>query len=318
VGTSHDGWNSGANQRRSPHLGRGCSDLPNMHLHPAIMKKQIISVFEPMYLGILNDNMVGYSNISARDMLYHLFETYGNITAVDLEINFEHMHRAWDPQQPVETLFKQIQDCADYYEAGGVLIGHLQQINVGYAKIFATGHLMSACRRWNEKLTIEKTWTQFKSHFAAAHRQHKQMQGESASTAGYHSANSAVTHNEDHMAEATIGELTNLATATAADRGVVAALTQANSRLGKQLEDNSTELRELKALLKKERSEKRGQRSFNPSPSNYCWTHGYKVGSNHTSLTCKLPKPGHKRRPLERITWEVVSPTDNDVQGRHL
>jgi hypothetical protein len=207
------------------------------------LKNQIISVFEPMYLEIFNDNMVGYTNISARDMLDHLFETYGNTTAVDLEINFEHMRRSWDPQQPVESLFKQIQDCADYYEAGGVLIGHSQQINVGYAKIFATGHFMSACRRWNEKHTIEKTWTQFKSHFAAAHRQHKQMQEESAATAGCHSANAAVTHNEDQMAEATIGALANLSTATAADRGVVAALTQANSHLAKQLEDNSTELR---------------------------------------------------------------------------
>jgi hypothetical protein len=79
---------------------------------------QIISVFEPMYLDILNDNMVGYSNISARDMLDHLFETYGNNTAVDLEINFEHMRRAWDPQEPVEYLFNQIQDCTDYSEAG--------------------------------------------------------------------------------------------------------------------------------------------------------------------------------------------------------
>jgi hypothetical protein len=52
------------------------------------LKKQITSVFEPMYLEILNDNMVGYANISARDMLDHHFETYGNITAVDLEINF--------------------------------------------------------------------------------------------------------------------------------------------------------------------------------------------------------------------------------------
>jgi hypothetical protein len=123
---------------------------------------------------------------------------------------------------------------------------------------------MSACRRWNEKHTIEKTLNQFKSHFAAAHRQHNQMQGESAASAGYHSVNSAVTHNEDQMAEATIGELTNIATATAADRGVVAALTQANAHLAKQLEDNSNELRELKALLKKESSEKRGQHSFNP------------------------------------------------------
>jgi hypothetical protein len=203
------------------------------------LKKQIISVFEPMYLEILNDNMVGYANISARDILDHLFETYGNITAVDLEINFEHMRRTWDPQQPVESLLKQIQDFADYSEAGGVLIGHPQQINVGYAKIFATGHFMSACRRWNEKHAIEKTWTQFKSHFAAAHRQHKQMQVESAATACYHSANAAVCHNEYQMAEATIGALVNPSTATASDRGVVAALTQANSRLAKQLEDNS-------------------------------------------------------------------------------
>jgi hypothetical protein len=88
------------------------------------LKKQIISVFEPMYLDILNDNMVGYANISARDILDHLFETYGNITAVDLEINFEHMRQAWDPHQQVESLFKQIQDFSDVSEAGGVLIGH--------------------------------------------------------------------------------------------------------------------------------------------------------------------------------------------------
>jgi hypothetical protein len=86
------------------------------------LKKQISSVFEPMYLDVLNDNMVGFANISSRYILDQLLGTYGNIAAVDLEINFEHMRRAWDPQQPVESLFKQIPDCADYSEAGGVLI----------------------------------------------------------------------------------------------------------------------------------------------------------------------------------------------------
>jgi hypothetical protein len=58
------------------------------------LKKQIIRVFEPMYLDVLNDNMASFVNISARDMLDHIFSTYGNITTVDLEINFEHMRRA--------------------------------------------------------------------------------------------------------------------------------------------------------------------------------------------------------------------------------
>jgi hypothetical protein len=78
------------------------------------LKKQIITVFEPMHLDALNDDMVGFANISARDMLDHLFTTYGNSTAVDLENTFEHMLQAWDPQQPVESLFKQIQDCTNY------------------------------------------------------------------------------------------------------------------------------------------------------------------------------------------------------------
>jgi hypothetical protein len=43
-----------------------------------------------------------------------------------------------------------------------------------------------------------------------------------------------MTHNEYQMAEATIG-------ATSSGRGVVVALTQSNSRLVKQLEENASE-----------------------------------------------------------------------------
>jgi hypothetical protein len=120
------------------------------------------------------------------------------------------------------------------------------------------------------------------------------MQGGGAAHAGYHSANAAMTQNEDSMAEATIGALENLATATAADRGVVAALIQANYRRVKQLEENASELRDLKALLNQERRYKRAPRSVNPSASNYCLIHGYKVGKTNTSLTCNTRNPGHK------------------------
>jgi hypothetical protein len=190
------------------------------------LKKRIITVFEPMYLDILNDDMVGFAYISAREMLDHLFLTYGSITAVDLEHHFENMCNAWDPQHPVETLFKHIPDCADYAEAGGVTIGQAQHINVACEKIFATGRFMSACRRWNEKDPAEKTWTNFKVHFAVAHHHHKQMQGESAVNSGYHVANADVGQTEDQISEATIRALANLATATATDRGVVATLTE--------------------------------------------------------------------------------------------
>jgi hypothetical protein len=120
------------------------------------------------------------------------------------------------------------------------------------------------------------------------------MKGETAAHAGFHSANAAMTETEDHMAKATIGALANLATATAAEIGVVAALTQANARLVKQLEETSSELRELKALFHQERRDRRGPRNGNATASTYCWTHGYKVDKTHTSLSCNTRNPGHK------------------------
>jgi hypothetical protein len=58
------------------------------------------------------------------------------------------------------------------------------------------------------------------------------------------------------LAEQALGAFANLATATAVDRNVVAQLTEAKSRLAKQLEDNATSLKEVNALLKKERAER--------------------------------------------------------------
>jgi hypothetical protein len=100
------------------------------------------------------------------------------------------------------------------------------------------------------------------------------MQGESSANSGYHAASPAVGKTEDQMAEYTIGDLDNLATATSTDRGVVATLTEANWRLARQLEDRSNDLKDINALLEMERAERKGRRTFNPSQEKYCWMNG--------------------------------------------
>jgi hypothetical protein len=99
---------------------------------------------------------------------------------------------------------------------------------------------------------------------------------------------------QNEKTEATISALANLTTATAADRGVVATLTQANSRLVKQLKETSSELRELRALHHQERRDRRVPRNDSVNAHNYCLTHGYKMGRTHTSLTCTTRNPVHK------------------------
>jgi hypothetical protein len=70
------------------------------------LKKQIIMVVEPIYIGILNDDLVDFANSTSRYMLDHLFLYYSSITAVHIEKNFKNMRKALEPQQSVETLFK--------------------------------------------------------------------------------------------------------------------------------------------------------------------------------------------------------------------
>jgi hypothetical protein len=105
------------------------------------------------------------------------------------------------------------------------------------------------------------------------------------------------------LKEQELGAFANCATATAVYRNVVAQLTEASSRLARQLDDNATSLKEVKALLKKERAERASggntdsppHLSFIPSSNNYCWSHRNKVARTHTSQTCMYPKEGHQR-----------------------
>jgi hypothetical protein len=201
-------------------------------------KKQIITALEPLYLEIINNDMVGFTNTTARDMLDHLFFSYGSITDVDLEHNWENMCKSWYIQQPVESILNNIQDCVYYAESGGIAISEAQKLQTEYAKIFATGIFHSSFRHWNGRIPAEQTWNAFKTHFAISYRQHKQMQDKTAAASGYSNADVAQSADKDLMGAAIYAFL-NFATSTAADRGIVTTLTEANSRLTKQLEDSS-------------------------------------------------------------------------------
>jgi hypothetical protein len=102
MGTHRNRWGyRGATTSGTSSFGGGCGYLQNLNNRGASIKQKIITAFEPMYLAILNNNMVGFDNTTERDMLDHLFLSYGSITSVDLEHNLENMRKAWGPQKPV-------------------------------------------------------------------------------------------------------------------------------------------------------------------------------------------------------------------------
>jgi hypothetical protein len=67
------------------------TDFKTYNTVQSALKEQIIMVIEPMYIEMLNDELVGFANTTSRDMLDHLFLSYEIITAVYIEQNFKNM-----------------------------------------------------------------------------------------------------------------------------------------------------------------------------------------------------------------------------------
>jgi hypothetical protein len=107
--------------------------------------------------------------------------------------------------------------------------------------------------------------------------------------------------------------MANLATAMSADRETVATLTRAIETLTDQLNAKyiwaKSQEAEVRRLLGVQGNTRPAAAAGTPTPyvrkyyktnnDNYCWSHGYQVGLNHTSDNCTKKAPGHKDHAIK-------------------
>jgi hypothetical protein len=134
------------------------------------IKKLIPEAFDDAYLNALSNEVVGYANCKSLDLLTHLLTFYAMIAPTELTQNYERLNTPYDPNQPIETLFQQIQDARAFTVAGGQPYGDAMIVNVAYTLVSNTGLFHDACRAWQSRAIAGKTWAQFKIDFATAHR----------------------------------------------------------------------------------------------------------------------------------------------------
>jgi hypothetical protein len=262
------------------------------------IEKLILESFDDAYLNALSDEVVGYANCTSLDLLTHLLTFYAMIAPTELTKNYERLNTPYDPNQPIETLFQQIQDARSSAVAGGQPYGVAIIINVAYTLVFNTGLYPDACRAWQSRAIATKTWAQLKIDFATAHCE-IHLTNQTAQQSGFHSANMMIEQGRDRSMQDTAEEIAQLATATASDRGTVATLTTTNAKLATQLEVAHALIAQLKseiATLKiKIKPVWQGQRPARiTNNDSYCWSHGFQVAKSHTSATCNVRKAGHQ------------------------
>jgi hypothetical protein len=274
------------------------------------IKKLILKAFDDAYLNELSDEVVGYANCTSLDLLTHLLNFYAMIAPTELTQNYERLNTPCDPNQPIMTLFQQIQDARAFAVAGRQPYGADMIINVAYTLVFTTGLYPYACRAWQSRAIAAKTWAQFKIDFATAHREFR-LTNQTAQQSGFHSVNMMIEQGRDGSIQDTAEAIAQLATATASDSGTVATLTTTNAKLTTQLEAAYALIAQLKseiATLKiKIKPVWQGQRPARTTNNDsYCWSHGFQVAKSHTSATCNVRKAGHQETAMKVDTMGGV------------
>jgi hypothetical protein len=119
------------------------------------IKNLIIEAFDEAYLNALLEEVVGYANCMSLQLLAHLLTFNAMIAPTELTQNYDRLNKPYDPNQPIEMLFQQIQDARAFAVAGGQPYGNAMIINVAYTLIFNTGVFPMRVDRGNQELLPE-------------------------------------------------------------------------------------------------------------------------------------------------------------------
>jgi hypothetical protein len=92
-----------------------------------------------------------------------------------------------------------------------------------------------------------KAWTNFKIHFAAAHREFR-LTNQTSQQSGFHSVNMMIEH---HPYQGTVDAIAQLAESTASDSDTAFPLTARNTKLTLQLKTYQAYIQKLKEYIVK-------------------------------------------------------------------
>ena len=207
-------------------------------------KKQLIEAIPSGMLQGIRCHHRGYNNVTAREMLTHVFNQYGNIDQQDILNNRARLTQEWDPNQPFSDLIQRVQAVQEYAADGYRPISERDVVDAIYTVIFNTGLYYDDCEKWNDKTRVEQTWANFKTYFTEAQRKVKRRQKATAKVGGFHGANSII---NDQLGQAN-DALVNMATAASADREMM-------QLQAKTIAEQMTQIKDLHARLKEKDDE---------------------------------------------------------------
>ena len=130
------------------------------------LRNLIINNIDDDYIAEHNNTLTGFRLVTPATLLNHIKANYGDVEPLQLKENEATLDAPWDAATPIVTLYKRIEDCKLFAEAGDEPLSDKKLLRAALLAIEATGLYNLACDTWTEKPSATKTWTNFKIFFS--------------------------------------------------------------------------------------------------------------------------------------------------------
>ena len=144
------------------------------------LKKHIVTALQPVFLSPLVNQLTGFGQVSALNMLQHIFNSYTAIEEIDLEENTVKMMSPYDPAELLARLIEKLGKGGEFSHAVGNTISYTMMVSKGITPLAQMDTFNNYIRDWVLKTTKLKRWDTFKTFFHQAHGE----QSRAVATAG--------------------------------------------------------------------------------------------------------------------------------------
>jgi hypothetical protein len=287
---------------------------------------QVIDAIDTIYIRALLNRATGQYSSSIRDLMTHLFTTYGQLTPQQVKAKEAEVYNLhFDISQPVDIIFNAIEDLSALANHASSPMTEQQMIDIAYVIFARQSILQQDLRDWKRTPLADRTWAAMITHFRTAQNDLSSLP---VASDFYHQNPAHQANHVDMIADLVTQRLLDTVTpmlepvppspvAIAATPAPLPLHVAAATTASPDLASIQQQLQQLVAIMAATTTapsiaappaprpnnqparnygrgrgygrEGRGQTA--PSPRMYCWTHG---ACAHSSTDCNNKAPGHQ------------------------
>jgi len=259
-----------------------------------------------------------YTNVTAKQLIDHLMTNCGGLHPSELISLPTEMIGYYSEAEGIPEYINMMEDAQRKLARANLPMSDDQLVAIASTSVLASNHFPRPTDEWEARPRAQKTWTEWKLHYRAAHLARKRQLLASGKTPTAFGAANAATAATAAPVEPDItpetfakldGYLDNLAAAATTEKTTLNQLIENNATLTANVTSLTASLAALTAaytalaagkptappaVLPAAKAQQCYKKRAEPVVGGYCWTHGYRVTKGHDSATCTVKAPGHK------------------------